>query len=227
MSAMRSTAGVAVLNSRLYVVGGRDGSLCHRSVECYDPHTNKWSARAPMNKRRGGVGVGVANGFLYALGGHDCPASNPSVCRTETVERYDTVTDTWTMVSGLEPPLHGNIPFTPIKRRNILRFLSSIDCFVEYRARCNRCGAIGRMADCGGRVRWHPIFENGGEIRQRHKRMDTFGPIELQSGRSMRCGRAESCASLCQFNSLVYDHIYIVFSSSNDMLTRALQTLLH
>lgn len=98
MSSMRSTAGVAVMNGRLYVVGGRDGSVCHRSVEAYDPHTNKWTLRAPMNKRRGGVGVGVANGFLYALGGHDTPASNPSVCRTETVERYDPGTDTWTLV---------------------------------------------------------------------------------------------------------------------------------
>lgn len=59
MSAMRSTAGVAVLGGRLYVVGGRDGSVCHRSVECYDPHTNKWTLRAPMNKRRGGVGVSI------------------------------------------------------------------------------------------------------------------------------------------------------------------------
>lgn len=54
---MRSTAGVAVMSGRLYVVGGRDGSVCHRSVECYDPHINKWTLRAPMNKRRGGVGV--------------------------------------------------------------------------------------------------------------------------------------------------------------------------
>lgn len=57
MYSMRSTAGVAVLGGRLYVVGGRDGSVCHRSIECYDPHTNKWTMRAPMNKRRGGVGV--------------------------------------------------------------------------------------------------------------------------------------------------------------------------
>ncbi|XP_055853938.1 kelch-like protein 5 [Episyrphus balteatus] len=101
MSAMRSTAGVAVLGGRLYVVGGRDGSVCHRSVECYDPHTNKWTLRAPMNKRRGGVGVAVASGHLYALGGHDCPASNPSVCRTDTVERYDPGTDSWTLICSL------------------------------------------------------------------------------------------------------------------------------
>lgn len=43
--------------------------------------------------------VSVAHGFIYALGGHDCPASNPSVCRTGTVERYDPSTDTWTLVS--------------------------------------------------------------------------------------------------------------------------------
>lgn len=52
-----------------------------------------------MNHRRSGVGVGVLNGFLYAIGGHDTPACNPSVCRTETVERYDVATDTWTLVS--------------------------------------------------------------------------------------------------------------------------------
>ncbi|XP_067639390.1 kelch-like protein 5 [Eurosta solidaginis] len=101
LSSMRSTAGVAVLGGRLYVVGGRDGSVCHRSIECFDPHTNKWTMRAPMNKRRGGVGVAVANGFLYALGGHDCPASNPSVCRTDTVERYDPATDSWTLICSL------------------------------------------------------------------------------------------------------------------------------
>lgn len=71
-------------------------------VECYDPHTNKWTLRAPMNRRRGGVGVAVVNGFLYALGGHDSPASNPAGCsRTDTVERYDPATDTWTLVSSI------------------------------------------------------------------------------------------------------------------------------
>lgn len=48
--------------------------------------------------------LGVANGYLYAMGGHDCPASNPSVLRTETVERYDPATDTWTLVR-FSPPL--------------------------------------------------------------------------------------------------------------------------
>ena len=45
--------------------------------------------------------MAVAHGFIYALGGHDCPASNPSVCRTDTVERYDPGTDTWTLVNRI------------------------------------------------------------------------------------------------------------------------------
>jgi len=69
-------------------VGGRDGSSCLRSVECYDPHTNKWMLCSPMAKRRGGVGVAACNGFMYAVGGHDAPASNPASSRFDCVERY-------------------------------------------------------------------------------------------------------------------------------------------
>lgn len=74
MYSMRSTAGVAVLGGRLYVIGGRDGSVCHRSIECYDPHTNKWTMRAPMNKRRGGVGVSIIqnHSILYLFSNVCC-----------------------------------------------------------------------------------------------------------------------------------------------------------
>ena len=77
-----------MFTSRLYAVGGRDGSSCLRSVECFDPHTNKWNLCSPMTKRRGGVGVAVCNGFLYAVGGHDAPSSNPTSSRFDCVERY-------------------------------------------------------------------------------------------------------------------------------------------
>lgn len=102
---MRLAAGVAILNNRLYVCGGRDGSACHRSVESYDPHTNKWTIRTPMIRRRSAVAVGILNGFLYALGGYDSPTNNSSVCRMETVERYDPATDAWTMVNKHKSPL--------------------------------------------------------------------------------------------------------------------------
>ena len=34
----------------MFKVGGRDGSACLRSVECYDPHTNKWTTVASLCK---------------------------------------------------------------------------------------------------------------------------------------------------------------------------------
>lgn len=74
--------------SRLYAVGGRDGSSCLKSVEYYDPHTNKWTSCCPMIRRRCSVGVGVLNGYLYAVGGYDAPATNPSASRFSCVERY-------------------------------------------------------------------------------------------------------------------------------------------
>ena len=72
---------------RLYAVGGRDGSSCLKSVECFDPHTNKWTLCAQMSKRRGGVGVTTWNGLLYAIGGHDAPASNLTSRLSDCVER--------------------------------------------------------------------------------------------------------------------------------------------
>lgn len=76
-----------IYSYRLYAVGGRDGSSCLKSVECFDPHTNKWTLCAQMSKRRGGVGVTTWNGLLYAIGGHDAPASNLTSRLSDCVER--------------------------------------------------------------------------------------------------------------------------------------------
>lgn len=72
---------------RLYAIGGHDGSSCLKSMEYFDPHTNKWSLCASMSKRRGGVGVAAYNGFLYVAGGHDAPASSHCSKLSGCVER--------------------------------------------------------------------------------------------------------------------------------------------
>ena len=50
----RGGVGVAGLGGYLYAVGGNDGAASLQSVEKYNPHTNKWSRVAPMNRRRAG-----------------------------------------------------------------------------------------------------------------------------------------------------------------------------
>ena len=60
--------GVAVLGTRIYVIGGNDGSAFLNSCEVYDPLSNKWSFSAPMNRQRAGLGADVLDGLLYVSG---------------------------------------------------------------------------------------------------------------------------------------------------------------
>jgi kelch-like protein 1/4/5 len=99
---MRSTCAVIVLDEKLYVIGGRESSICHRSVECYDPLVNRWTTKAPMNKRRGGAAAVSYNGSIYVFGGHDLPVSNPACQRTPSIEKYSPATDTWTLIANLD-----------------------------------------------------------------------------------------------------------------------------
>lgn len=98
----RSTAGITVFDGKVFAVGGRESSMCHKTVEYYDQHTGKWRFVAPMNKRRGSVSVASLNSYLYAFGGHDAPLTNPACLRTNTIERYDLKMDTWTIIAALD-----------------------------------------------------------------------------------------------------------------------------
>ena len=57
MSGQRSSMGVAVLQGKLYAVGGWDGSTCLDTVERFDPATNAWEAVVPMSAKRQALGV--------------------------------------------------------------------------------------------------------------------------------------------------------------------------
>lgn len=102
MKTARSTAGVTVFQGKVFAVGGREASLCHKTVEYYDPNTGLWRFIAPMNKRRGSVSVATLHSYLYAFGGHDAPLSSPACLRTNTIERYDPKADTWTIIATLD-----------------------------------------------------------------------------------------------------------------------------
>ncbi len=70
-SCKRLQFGCAILNSKIFVVGGRNGLRTLNSVDCFNPLTSSWEACVPMCSYRHGVGVGVMSGPMYAVGGHD------------------------------------------------------------------------------------------------------------------------------------------------------------
>ena len=63
--------GVAILDSHVYVVGGRNGLQTLNTVNCFNPVTNSWLSIPPMCSYRHGVSVATLCGPLYAVGGHD------------------------------------------------------------------------------------------------------------------------------------------------------------
>lgn len=54
MQNRRGGVGVAALDGYLYAVGGNDGTTSLLTAERYNPHTNKWTMVAKMNRRRAG-----------------------------------------------------------------------------------------------------------------------------------------------------------------------------
>jgi N-acetylneuraminic acid mutarotase len=58
----------AVLNGRLYSVGGRSGPADFGDVHIYDPAADKWTA-GPRIDARGTAGASVLSGTLYLFGG--------------------------------------------------------------------------------------------------------------------------------------------------------------
>jgi hypothetical protein len=56
MSGRRLQFGVAVVDQRLYVVGGRDGLKTLNTVECYDIKSKTWTSLPPMSTHRHGLG---------------------------------------------------------------------------------------------------------------------------------------------------------------------------
>jgi len=99
----RMRLGVAVVNGKIYAIGGDDLSLMGNvlspemgygsvssSNEEYDPASDTWAFKATMPTARTNFGIAVYKNKIYCIGGY---IGNGSV--TAVNEVYDTATDTW------------------------------------------------------------------------------------------------------------------------------------
>jgi N-acetylneuraminic acid mutarotase len=82
--------GVKVLNGKIYLVGGFDGTP-KDIAERYDPDTNQWETLTSMSVAREGLSAAVLNGKLYAIGGQNL----------SSVEMYDPQTGQWSAGQAL------------------------------------------------------------------------------------------------------------------------------
>jgi N-acetylneuraminic acid mutarotase len=99
MPSVASHAGAAVLNGKIYVVGGFVANVhvgaVNRVFE-YDPAADRWRAVAALGAPRGSPGVVALNGKIHAIGGR-----NPERNTVSTHEMYDPATNSWSMAAPL------------------------------------------------------------------------------------------------------------------------------
>ena len=88
-------AGVGVLDGLLYVIGGEDDQVVHRSVERFDPATKMWSRVAEMSICRTSVGIllfrlfNVFSDSLTFLFVKRCRDARRVTLRCRGLRRYD------------------------------------------------------------------------------------------------------------------------------------------
>lgn len=67
---LRTGAGIAAIDSHLYVIGGYDDDNPLSSCEKYDIINNMWTPLPELSYARGGVGVTVMGKQIIVVGGH-------------------------------------------------------------------------------------------------------------------------------------------------------------
>jgi hypothetical protein len=70
MSTARWGLAAAAVDGKIYAIGGWDGGYL-RTVEEYDPKTDKWRMLAAMPTARAYLAAAAVDGKIYAIGGHD------------------------------------------------------------------------------------------------------------------------------------------------------------
>lgn len=112
MPTARNHMFVGAVGGKIYVIGGRVGSMAVVSgsttdlVEEYDIAADRWGAvKLRMPTPRDGGTVGVYQGRIYVAGGQSISAIHNSVSRA--LEAYDPATNSWTSLPPLPQARHG------------------------------------------------------------------------------------------------------------------------
>ncbi len=100
MKNKRAFLSACVVAGKIYAIGGTqafgDFARGLEYMEMYDPLTDMWTDKAPMQQKRFGFAASVVNGKIYAIGG-----TYDGINFYPTVEEYDPSSDSWTYKSDM------------------------------------------------------------------------------------------------------------------------------
>ena len=108
MSQARSNLGVAVVNGKIYAIGGiNDSQSLLGTNEMYDPETGKWLNKTPMPTPRSQFAISVYQNKIYVIGGLLKEPFIDRVRVSDANEVYDPSTDTWETKASMPTPRSG------------------------------------------------------------------------------------------------------------------------
>ena len=107
----RSNLGVAVVDGKIYAVGGLVGNGVVTGVnEVYDPETDTWENKTVMPTARGYITANVVKGKIYVIGGFVFDDSGTGSGSSLAVnEAYDPETDSWITKTPMPTAAFGHI----------------------------------------------------------------------------------------------------------------------
>jgi N-acetylneuraminic acid mutarotase len=107
MPTARCGLGVAVVNNKIYAIGGVGGIHGnYDNNEEYNPVADAWTTKKPMPTPRGEFAIAVFQDKIYVIGG-SIKAGQWTTELTDVTEVYDPATDTWTTKTSMPIPKGG------------------------------------------------------------------------------------------------------------------------
>lgn len=99
MLTARGGFGAAVVDGKIYAIGGLTGSDLPVSVtEEYNPQTNEWTSKTPMPTARSGFAITVYQNKIYVIGG------SVGYGYVGNNEVYDPISNTWETKTSMPTP---------------------------------------------------------------------------------------------------------------------------
>lgn len=99
MTKGRNHSSSAVVNNKLYVIGGEHQGSELSSVEQFTPDLGNWNIKASAPYGRSSNVTVEVNNIIYTVGG-----DNGGSTATDNLQKYDPVTNTWTLKARLGAP---------------------------------------------------------------------------------------------------------------------------
>jgi N-acetylneuraminic acid mutarotase len=99
MPTARSSLGAAVVDGKIYVIGGKGGVN-----EVYDPAINTWATMSPLPSQRTSFGIATYANKIYVIGGYANTTTDGIQDLSGLVEVYDPVTNSWETKTSMPTP---------------------------------------------------------------------------------------------------------------------------